>query len=114
MMRALRYRRFALDALHSLDNMHSGERTLGGDDRRRILARLPDHRLADLERDLEIALADAPGPAMAGAALDDGNPRLRQEAQHLGRLLPHVLCPGMASDVQRDAAGQCRKPGRQT
>ena len=41
---------------------------------------------------------------MAGAALDHLQIGIGDQAQHLGRLLAHVLRPRMAGDVQRDAA----------
>jgi len=94
----------ALDPLHPLQNMHAGERAFRRDKRGRVLQRLFRHWLSDLERDLEIALLDAPRAAMARAALDDGDFGRRQEAQHLGRLLPHILCPRVTGDVHRNSA----------
>ena len=46
-------------------------------------------------------------------ALVEGDVRFRQQAHHLGRLLAHVLRPGMAGHVQRDAARQRLQPRRQ-
>ena len=50
---------------------------------------------------------------MAGAALDYVDLRLGQQAQHLGRLLADILGPGMAGDVQCDAAAERPQPRRQ-
>ena len=45
----------ALETLDALDDMHAGERAFRGEECHRVLRHLPRHRLADLERDVEIA-----------------------------------------------------------
>ena len=50
---------------------------------------------------------------MARAALDHRQIGAGDEAQHLGRLLAHVLGPGMAGDMQRHAAIDGLQPGCQ-
>ena len=62
------------------------------------------HRPPDFERRLEVTLEDAPGAAMARAALDHREIGFGNELQHLGRLLAHVLGAGMAGDVDRHPA----------
>src|SRR6266568_3682409 len=71
----------ALDPLHPLENMHAGERTFRGDEGGRVLDRLFRHRLADLERHLEIPFLDAPRATVAGTALDHRNVRGRKKPQ---------------------------------
>src|SRR3981081_2820387 len=92
----------SLDPLHPLQDVRAGERAFRRDEGGRVLGRLFRHRLSDLERDLEIALLAAPRAAMAGTALDDGDFGRRQEPQHLGRLLAHILCPRVTGDVNGD------------
>src|SRR5690349_1714672 len=58
------------ELLSALHHMLAGERTFGGDIGLALLGGGARHRPADLERRREILLADAPGAAVAGAALD--------------------------------------------
>ena len=95
--------------LHFLHDVHAGERTFGGQERFCILERLARDRPPDLQGGLEIALEHAPGPAVARASLDHGDIGLRQQSQHLGRLLPHVLRPRVAGELNRDAAVERRQ-----
>ncbi len=102
------------ETLHPLQDMRRGERAFRGDiGRLRISHRLAGDRAAHLQRRLEVVLHDAPGAAVTGAALDHPDRRRRAEAQHFGRLLPHVLGAGVAGDVQRDAAVERLKARRQ-
>ncbi len=50
---------------------------------------------------------------MAGAALDHRDIGLGEQAQHLRRLGAHVLRPGMAGEVEGDAAGERLQARRQ-
>jgi hypothetical protein len=55
----------------------------------------------------------APDAAMAVTALDDGDPRLGHQAQHLGGFGAHVLGAGVAGKMQADAAVDRLEAGRQ-
>src|SRR6185437_3813686 len=70
--------------LHHLHQMLGGERAFGGDMAGVVLERGLRSRLADLDRHLEVLGAGTPDAAMAAAALDDRDPGLGDQAQHLG------------------------------
>src|SRR6185312_4279761 len=99
-------RGLAVERRHALEDMRGGERAFRGDESLVVFCRLARDRLSHLERHVEIFLEHAPGAAMPGAALDDGEIRLRQEAQHLRRLGTHVLRARMAGEMQADTAGK--------
>ena len=90
--------------LHHLHQVIGRQRTLGGDEAGVVLQGGLCGGLADLHRGLEILGPSAPDAAMAAAALDHRHARAGHQAQHLGRLRPHVLCPRMAGEMDTDAA----------
>ena len=51
------------------------------------------------------------GAAVAGAALDQVDLRVGDQAQHVGGLWPHVLRAGVAGVVHRNAARDRRQSG---
>src|SRR5262245_37826262 len=63
-------RLLGIEALHALHDMLPGQGALRGDEGLARRDRLACDRAPHFQRGLEVAFEDAPGAAMAGAALD--------------------------------------------